>query len=158
MKTIMSTIAISLIFLSACSTSKDLQEPEFRDIQNVRLDKVGVLQTSATVDLIYYNPNDNSVTISDARGDIYLDGAYLGHFDLKQPVKVRKNSEFSLPVTFKLDNVGAIKNQRDIYKKKEALVKIDGLARLKKAGFSKDITIRYEKMQNIERFRTLVSR
>lgn len=63
-----------------------------------------------------------------------------------------------MPAIIKLDMIGAIKNQRDLLKKKEALIRIDGIARVKKAGFTKDIPIRHESMQNIERLRTLVSR
>jgi len=57
-----------------------------------------------------------------------------------------------------LDMIGAIKNQQDILKKKEVLVRIDGMARVKKAGISRDLPIRFEAMQNIERFRSLVLR
>jgi len=158
MKAIISTLAIILLTFPACRSYKDVQEPEYRDIRDVRVEKVGVLQTTATVELVYFNPNDFSVQISNAHGDVYIDGDYFGHFDLKESVHVKKNSEFTLPVTFKLDNIGAIKNQRDIYKKKEALIKIDGMARVKKSGFSKEVGIKYEKMQNIERFRALVTR
>ena len=52
--------------------------------------------------------------------------------------------------------ISAIKNQRDLYKKKEALVKIQGTAVVRKGGFSKEVPISYEHMENIERFRTLV--
>jgi hypothetical protein len=54
--------------------------------------------------------------------------------------------------------IGAVKNGRELLKKKEALVRIDGRARLRKAGFSKEIPIKYESMENIERFRGLVTR
>ena len=53
--------------------------------------------------------------------------------------------------------INVIKNQRELYKKKEAMVRIEGTAIVKKAGFSRDVPIKYEHMENIERFRTLVS-
>ena len=158
MKTFISTLALGLILFSSCSNFKNLQEPEFRDINNVRLINVSVLQTTAGVDLIYYNPNDFGIQLTNARGDVYIDNAYFGRFDLDEKVQVRKRSGFVLPVIFKLDNIGAIMNQLDIYKKKEALVRIEGMAHVKKAGFSKEIPINYEHMQNIERLRSLVSR
>jgi len=54
--------------------------------------------------------------------------------------------------------IGAVKNQRDLWKKKEAMVRIEGTARVQKAGMSVYVPIKYEGMQNIERLRTLVSR
>ena len=78
--------------------------------------------------------------------------------ELDRDVKVGKRSEFVVPALIKLDMIGAIKNHRDIYKKKEALVRIEGSARVKKAGMGMSVPIRYEGMQNIEKFRSLVSR
>ena len=158
MRTIISTFLLGVVLFSSCSSVKDVQEPEYRDIRDVRLIKAGLLETTAGVDLVYYNPNDFSVQLNNAKGDVYIDNAYLGRFDLDDRVQVKRHSEFVLPIIFKLDNIGAIKNQKDIYKKKEALVRVEGMVRVKKSGFSKDIPIKYENMQNIERFRTLVSK
>lgn len=158
MKTFISTLILGLVLFSSCSSSKNVQEPEFRDINNIRLIRASVLQTTAGVDLIYYNPNDFGIQLTEARGDVYIDNMYFGRFNLGERVQVKKHAEFVLPVVFKLDNVGAVINQRDIYKRKEALVKIEGIARVKKSGFSKDIPINYEHMQNIERLRSLVAR
>ena len=158
MKTIIFTLALSLVLFTSCSSYKDVQEPEYRDIRDVRLIKVDLLQTTAGADVVYYNPNDFGLQLANAKGDVYIDNAFFGRFDLDDKVQVKKHSEFVLPVVFKLDNIGAIKNQKDIYKKKEALVRIEGMVRVKKSGFSKDIPIKYEGMQNIERFRTLVSK
>jgi LEA14-like dessication related protein len=134
-----------------------VKEPEYRDIRNIRLISLGPLESTAGVDMVYYNPNDFGVQVATARGEIYVDNNYFGRFDLDDKVQVKKRSEFILPATVKVDMIGAVKNQRDLYKKKEALVRIEGTATLKKAGVSKNIPIRYEQMQNIERFRSLVS-
>ncbi len=158
LKAILSTLAIALILFSSCGGKNNVQEPEYRDIRNVRLINFGPLQSTAGVDLVYYNPNDFGVQIATARGDIYIDNNYFGRFELDDKVQVRKRSEFILPATVKVDMIGVVKNQRELYKKKEAIVRIEGIATLKKAGFSREIPIKYESMQNIERFRTLVSR
>lgn len=158
MKTIISTLALGITLILASCASSNVKEPEYRDIRNIRLMDVGILQSTAGVDLIYYNPNSFGVTLSEARGDVYIDNAYLGRFSLDEKVQVGKRSEFVVPAVIKLDNIGAIKNHRDIYKKKEALIRIEGMARIKKSGFSKDVPIKYESIQNIEKFRSLVSR
>ena len=158
MKYFLSIAVVALVMFSSCGHQSNIQEPEYRDIRNVRLINVGPLQSTAGVDLVYYNPNDFGVQVATARGDIYIDNNYFGRFDLDSKVQVRKRSEFILPATVKVDMIGAVKNQRELYKKKEALVRIEGTATVRKAGFSRDIPIKYEQMQNIERFRTLVSR
>ena len=145
-------------FVLASCNSGNVQQPEYRDIQNIRIAEVGVLQTTAVVDMIYYNPNNFGLTLNEARGDVYVDDTYLGRFSLEEKVKVGRRSEFLNPAQIKLDNIGALRNHRDIYKKKEAKVRIEGFATVSKAGIRKDVPIKYEGIQNIEKFRTLVSR
>lgn len=150
-------VAFTLIFTS-CQSAKNVSEPEFRDISNVRVMEVGLLKTTAGADMIYYNPNNFGIQLSTARGDVYVENAYFGSFVLDQEVRVNKRSEFILPVTIRIDNLNALKDQSNILKKKEALVRIEGFALVKKSGFSKEIPIRYEQMQNIDRLRALVTR
>ena len=156
MKPILSILTISLMILSSCGTN-NVKEPEYRDIRNIRLINLGPLQSTAGVDLVYYNPNSFGVQVETARGDIYIDSSYFGRFELNEKVQVKKRSEFILPATVKVDMINVIKNGRELYKKKEALVKIQGTAMVRKSGFSKEIPINYEHIQNIERFRTLVT-
>jgi len=156
MKSTLSILTILLIILSSCSTN-NLKEPEYRDIRNIRLINIGPLQSTAGVDLVYYNPNKFGVQLETARGDIYVDSSYFGQFELNEKVQVKKRSEFILPATVKVDMISAIKNQRELLKKKEALVRVQGTAMVRKAGFSKEIPISYEHIENIDRIRTLVT-
>ena len=157
MKALISTLFMGLIILSSCG-SANVKEPEYRDIREVRLIELGVLQSTAGIDLVYYNPNNFGVQLADARGDVYIDNIYFGRLGLGEKVQVKKNSEFIVPAIIKMDMIGAVKNQRELFKKKEALVRIEGMARVSKSGLSREVPIKYERMQNIERFRSLVSR
>ena len=156
MKTLISTLLIGLIVLSSCG-SANVKEPEYRDIREVKLIELGLLQSTAGIDLIYYNPNNFGVQIAEARGDVYIDNVYFGRFGLGEKVQVKKRSEFIVPAIIKLDMIGAVKNQRDLLKKKEVLVRIEGMARIKKSGLSRNVPIKFESMQNIERFRSLIA-
>ncbi len=158
MKKTLLVLGTAVIFFVSCKPSSSLQEPEFRDVKDVRLVNVGMLNTTAGVDLVYYNPNSFGVELAEARGDVYVDGQYLGRFNLNDNVHIKRRSEFIIPALVSLDNLGLIKNQRDIYKKKEVTLRIDGIARLKKAGFSKEIPVKYEGVQSVDKFRSIVSR
>src|ERR1044071_2037601 len=108
MKRIISTsiFALGIVFiLSSCGSSKDLQQPEYRDIRNVKVKELGLLQSTATVDLVYYNPNNFTAQLTDATGDIYIDNAFFGKFTLAEKVRVKKHSEFILPALVKIDMV-----------------------------------------------------
>ena len=79
MKPILSILIISSIIVSSCGTN-NVKEPEYRDIRNIRLINLGPLQSTAGVDLVYYNPNSFGVQIRTARDDIYIDSSYFGQF------------------------------------------------------------------------------
>lgn len=156
MKNLIFTLLMGLVLLSCKSGS--IKDPEYRDIRDVRLIKAGVLQSTAAIDLIYYNPNNFGVQLKDLHGDVYINNSFLGRFELEEKVQVNKRSEFIIPAIIKLDMIGAVKNQWDLWKNKEAMVKIEGTARVLKSGMSVYVPVKYEGMQNIERLRTLVSR
>jgi len=137
--------------------SENIKEPEYREIQNVRIMDVGLLQTTAGLDLVYYNPNDFGVTLSQARGDVYIDNMYFGRLNISDKVTVHKHQEFIIPAELKMDNISAVKNHREIFKKKQAVIRIEGFATLKKAGFNKEVPIKYEGIQDIERLRAIVA-
>lgn len=150
------TLVIAVVLLAACRSST-VQEPEFRDIRDVHLVNVGVLNSTAGVNLIYYNPNNFGVQLADARGDVYIDNNYLGKFTLDNKVDIKKNAEFVIPALLSVDMLGLVKNQKDIYKKKEVTVRIEGMARLKKAGIAKEIPVKYEGVQSVDKFRSIIS-
>lgn len=158
MKTLSTILVAAALLSGACQNVRNLSQPEFRDISDVRVIEVGLLKTTAGANMIYYNPNNTGIQLSSARGDVYIEDKYFGSFVLDQEVSVRKRSEFILPVTLKIDNLNVLKDQGNILKKKEAMVRIEGFALVRKSGFSKEVPIRYEQMQDIDRLRALVSR
>lgn len=157
MKIIATLLLASALIFAACQNVRNVEEPEFRNISDVRLIEAGLLKTTAGANMIYYNPNNFGIQLSAARGDVYVDNTFFGNFELDQQVQVNRRSEFILPVIIKIDNINALKNQSDIYKKKEALVRIEGRAFVKKSGFSKEIPIKYEQKQDIDRLRAIIT-
>ena len=157
MKNVIFTLLTAFLFLSSCK-SDSIKDPEYRDIRDVRLIKAGLLQSTAGIDIIYFNPNKFGLQIKNVRGDVYLNNAFLGRFDVEEKVTVDKKSEFTVPAIVTIDMIGLLLHQQDIFKNKEALVKIEGNARVQKAGITVNVPIKYEGMQNIDRLRTLVTR
>lgn len=157
MKKIILTLAPVLLLLASCKTS-DIKEPEYRDIRDVRIIDVGLFKTTAGLNLVYYNPNNFSLQLNDAAGDVYIDDIHMGSFDLNDKVQVRKQTEFVVPAVIKLNNISAITNHKDIWNKKEAKIRIEGIARVKKGAFTKEVPIKYEGIQNIEKLKSIISK
>jgi LEA14-like dessication related protein len=157
MKRLLLILVPAALFLVSCQ-SGNIREPQYREIQNVHIEDVGLLQTTAGFDMVYYNPNDFGVQLTNARGDIYIDNMYFGKFGIKDKVSVGKRKEFIVPALIKMDNISAVKNHKEIFQKKQAMIRIEGFATVKKAGFSKEVPIKYEGIQDLERLRAIVSR
>ena len=157
MKRLLLILVPATLFLVSCK-SGNIREPEYREIQNVHIEDVGLLQTTAGFDMVYYNPNDFGVQLTNARGDIYIDNMYFGRFGIKDKVSVGKRNEFIVPALIKMDNISAIKNHKEIFQKKQAVIRIEGYATVRKAGFNKEVPIKYEGIQDLERLRAIVAR
>lgn len=157
MKKLLLTLAPAIVLFASCK-SDAIKEPEYRDIRDVKLIKIGLLQTTAGMNLVYYNPNKFGVQLSDASGKVYIDNILLGRFDVNDKVKVRKTSDFVVPAILKLDNLNAFTNHNDIWNKKEANIRIEGLARVKKSGVTAEVPIKYEGKQNIEKLKAIFSK
>jgi len=156
MKRLILILAPATIFLVSCK-SENIKEPEYREIRDIRIMDIGLLQTTAGLDFVYYNPNNFGVQLANARGDVYIDDMFFGRFGIQDKVEVHKREEFIVPAFIKMDNISAIKNHREIWKKKQAMIRIEGFATVKKAGFNKEVPIKYEGMQDIERLRAIVA-
>ena len=147
-------IPIAFVFVS-CSSEK-IKEPEYREIRDIKIVDVSLLKTTAKLNMVYYNPNSFGVQVSDASGEFYIDDIHIGRFELDDQVQVKKRKEFIVPTLVKLNNLNAIANHKDIINKKNAKVRIEGLARVKKAGIVKEVPIKYEGIQDIEKFKELI--
>lgn len=156
MKKLILLLVPAITLLVSCQ-SGNIKKPEYRDIRDIRIMEVGLLQTTAGLDFIYYNPNNFGVQLTNANGDVYIDDVYFGRFGIQDKVVVHKHEEFIVPAFIKMDNISAIKNHREIFKKKEAKIRIEGFATVRKAGFNKELPIKYEGIQSIDRLRAIVS-
>ena len=153
-KTILSILP-ALLLLASCK-SGNIKEPEYREVRDVRIVDVGLLKTTARFNMVYYNPNSFGVQVNDASGDVYVDDILLGRFTLEDKVKVKKRRDFVVPALIKLNNLSALISHKDIWDKKEAKIRIEGVARVKKTGIVTEVPIKYEGVQSVEKLKELI--
>src|SRR6478735_8471035 len=104
MKRLLLILTPATLFLASCK-SENIKEPEYRDIRNVRIVNIGLLQTTAGLDFVYYNPNNFGVQLANASGDVYIDDMFLGRFGIQDKVTVHKHEEFIIPAIITMDNI-----------------------------------------------------
>jgi LEA14-like dessication related protein len=120
-----------LIFLAGCTKIK---EPEFRRIDNFRLKNFGLQEAVIAFNVTYYNRNNFGVTVKEAGADVYLDTIYLGKFIQDSTVSVKKNSEFSIPLSGSVSFQTVLNLNIQELSQREVLLKANGSVKVGKAG------------------------
>ena len=139
---------ISVIFLCSCG---QIKEPDFKGIENVRVSKFGLSESTLSLDLHYFNPNKFRIKLKSAEGDAWIENSFWGHFTVDTLIHVPANGEFRLPVKLQVDMGKIFKNSLVAFLAKEVVIKVEGTARLGKGFVFINYPIRYEGKQNLEK-------
>ena len=141
-------LILLLLIIGSCRTYR---APEFRYVENLTVENIGLNHSTLGMDLRYNNPNRGRVKIKKAEGDAWLDNNYLGHFTLDTLVEVPSESEFVLPVKLELDMEQIIRNSLILAGNKEVPIRIEGTAKLGKSGVYMNYPIRYSGTQKLRK-------
>jgi LEA14-like dessication related protein len=139
------TFLILGLFLSSC---KSLKEPELMGIENVQVGRLGIKESSLTLTLHYFNPN-NGLKLKKAEGDAWLDGNPLGHFTIDTVIHIPARADFRLPVKMSMDMSHFVENMSIAFSGKEVILKVDGVARAGNGIISINYPIHYEGKQKL---------
>jgi LEA14-like dessication related protein len=122
---------LALIVLAGCTK---MREPQFRRIDNFRLKNFGLQEVVIAFNVTYYNPNNFGVSVKEAGADVYLDTVYLGKFAQDSTVSVKKNSEFSIPLSGAVSFQTVLNMDLQELSQREVLLKANGSVKVGKAG------------------------
>ena len=115
----MKKLAPALLFLYMLAGCQKPQSFEYRDLKNFKVDSLGFEQSTISMDLVYFNPNNFGVTLKNVDCDIFIDKKFLGHFKLDTIMQIEKRSEFSLPSKIEVDMKNIYKNALFVLLNKE---------------------------------------
>jgi len=138
-----------IILLTSCQSPKDL---EFREFNNLELDKLGFSASALKVNLVYYNPNNFGMELNRTELDIYVDSTFLGHSSQLLQVPIPSRDVFTIPLRIDLDMKNLFKNGIMTMMKKEVAVRAVGNVKVGKAGIYKNIKVDYTTKQQFSLF------
>jgi LEA14-like dessication related protein len=139
-KTVLLSIVLGVIFFSC----KKPQGFDYRDVRNMKIEKIGFDKTSLKMDLIYFNPNNFGVTLKNVDCDIYIDNNFLGHYKLDTIMKIEKRSEFSLPSNIQVEMKNVYKNALSVLVNKEIELNVKGSSKVSKFGITINVPFDYK--------------
>jgi LEA14-like dessication related protein len=108
---------ITILFIVYMTTKvQAFSAPMYKRMEGWKVDKVGFSEISLTNTIVMYNPNKvGCVKLTKVYFDVFLDNAKIGNITQTEKVKLKQNSEFSIPLKLTiqpqegiLNNLGSI--------------------------------------------------
>jgi len=140
-----------LLLLLVMGSCRSFKQPELKAIENVKAPSLGFKNAVVTLDLHFYNPNKARVRFKHASGDAWVDGQKLGRFTVDSGMTIPAKADFWLPVKLEMEMKDALRHAGLFLSTEQVFLKIDGTARLGKAGFYFNYPIRYEGKQDMRK-------
>ena len=133
----------------SCSSPKAL---EYQTYHNFNVDRLGFNNSSVSLDLEYYNPNNFGMQLKSTDLDIFINGNLLGHSYTDSLIRIPKRDTFRIPVKFNVDMENAFKNAWYTLIGKEVLIKLSGKVMVGKANVFMSLPVEYESKQTFSLF------
>jgi LEA14-like dessication related protein len=125
---------------------------DYRDLRNFKIEKLGFGQSTVSMELVYYNPNNFGVQLRKVDCDVYVNDQYLGKYLLDTIMTIPRKAEFSLPSRMQVDMKNIFKNTLSVLFSSEVMVKVKGTTRVGKGNFFINVPVNYEGKHQFELF------
>ena len=145
-----------LLILSAgiFTGCKKPQALQYIDFQNFRVSEITKGRSDLSADLKFFNPNSYKLRLKWAEMNFYVNDQYFGHSVLDTLMIIPKRDTFTIPVEVKevelkkvlLNGLGALFT-------KEYSIRLDGAAKIGKAGVYFTFPLHYEGKQRLDLFK-----
>jgi LEA14-like dessication related protein len=140
MRTSLLILALSTLIISC----KDAQKPVFENVENVKLGKMGLAETTLSADIRFNNLNTFGMRVKKIDCDLYVDSSFMGHFSSTAPVKIRPKQSFLLPLSGQAQTLRLMEQSRKGMAGQRSLIRVEGKARVGRSGFYKTIPFVYD--------------
>ena len=133
----------------SCSSPKEL---EYQTFHNFSVQKLGFNNSTVSLDIVYYNPNNFGMQLRNSDLDIYIDGGMLGHSSCDTLIRIPRRDTFNLPVKFDVNMQNIYRNAFSALTGKEVTVKLTGKIRIGKANVFMSFPVNYETKETFSLF------
>ena len=141
-----------IVFISLLLACNKPQSFDYRGMQNLRIDSVGLIKSKISLDLIYFNPNNFSAELRNVNCVIFINHNYLGNFVLDTLMRIKKRSEFIIPSSMQVDMKNIYKNAFNTLLSNKVLVELKGTTRVGKGGVFITFPFDYSAMETFSVF------
>lgn len=143
------SLALFIVLLTACNKPQSF---EYRGMQNLKVDSIGLVSSKISLELIYFNPNNFGVELHNVTCDVYINHNYLGKYILDTTMHIAKRSEFTIPSSMNVDMKNVYKNALGSFLSNQVLIELKGSTRVGKSGIFITVPFEYSAMEKFSLF------
>lgn len=140
-------VLMILTLLPAC---KGPREFEFRQVEEMKIEKAGLSKSLLSLRIQYYNPNPFRVTLKSIKADVSLENKFLGTLIMDTLILVPASSDFRIPAKLEVDMKTIYSSGFSILLNRDMLLTVNGVARVGKAGIFTNVPFTYSAKQKID--------
>ena len=138
---------ISTVLLPSC---RIIKEPEFKKLQKVKLSQIGLIESTLTAELVFFNPNKFGYKIKSFEAEIEMNNRGLGRTVSTKETDVAKMASFYIPVELKVNMRNIPINSWNLLTKDSVMFSAKGFVLVGKKGLYKQVAVDYKGNQKID--------
>jgi LEA14-like dessication related protein len=140
---------IGCFVFSVISCARPLQ-PEYRGLESLQVNKVGMNESLISANLKFYNPNNFPLQLKHADVNILLNDKQAAHCLIDSTINIPKQDSFFVPVSFNISFSSIFSNALQFILNGKAKVNAEGSVKLKKSGIAFSVPVHYEGYQSLD--------
>jgi LEA14-like dessication related protein len=127
------------------------EAPEYLGLRDFSVRAFSMDETLLHTQLSFYNPNPYTMELKKGDVNVYLDDKLANHYTMDSTINIPRKDTFYVPLDLKISPKLLIGSAiRMLMNDNKIKVRLEGSVRVKRSGFSFNVPINYEVMQQLQ--------
>ena len=143
-----------MIFFASFSACTTPEAPEFKRIENLKIDLVDQNTAKINADVVFFNPNGRKLQIKNVDAAISVEGKQVAALNREYNILASPNADFAVPLDLELPlkelNLDLLSTAFSMLRGETKKVRYQGKVRVKAYGFSFNVPFDQEQEVKIK--------
>lgn len=145
-------VRLCCLFLALSSCKTTFKALEYKECKNVKLNKVGLKNSTMEMNLVFFNPNKYEIQLQQAALEIFLNGNPLGKTNQMLNITLPKKADGTIPLKIDIEMKNLLRNAISTISSEEVSIKAVGKIKAGRHGIYKSIDVDYTTKQKLGLF------
>ncbi len=138
-------ILVVMLMFGAAGCKGPEYPPEFRAVENLRLTEVNGKTATVKGDAVFFNPNEDKMTLRGVDVDVWVDGKEIGKIEQDEKIQIPPTDEFTVPLEaeVQVEDMGVVSTILNVLGGKKIEVRYVGHVKATMKGFPVKVPVDY---------------